>query len=111
MCAKRTLISRASGLTECHDGLAPISRDLIKARATSNSQVIQTTMANPLDKFQLGVRKLIEDLIIQRMADNDKTVTRYMDDGEFQRTAFPILAKEICEAIYEQRKPARDGTA
>ena len=30
--------------------------DQIKARATSNSQVIQTAMANPLDKFQLGVR-------------------------------------------------------
>lgn len=31
--------------------------DQIKARAASNSQVIQTAMANPLDKFQLGVRK------------------------------------------------------
>jgi type I restriction enzyme R subunit len=67
--------------------------DQIKARATSNSQVIQTAMANPLDKFQLGVRKLIEDLMIQRMAENDKIVTRYMDDGEFQRTAFPILGQ------------------
>jgi len=75
----------------------------IKARATANSQVIQTAMANPLDKFQLGVRKLIEDLMIQRMAENDKIVTRYMDDGEFQRTAFPILAREIFEAIQQTR--------
>lgn len=74
--------------------------DQIKARATSNSQVIQTAMANPLDKFQLGVRKLIEDLMIQRMAENDKIVTRYMDDGEFQRIAFPVLAKEIFESIH-----------
>ncbi len=73
--------------------------DQIKARAMANSQVIQTAMANPLDKFQLGVRKLIEDLMIQRMAENDKIVTRYMDDGDFQRTAFPILAKEIFEAV------------
>ena len=56
--------------------------------------------ANPLDKFQLGVRKLIEDLMIQRMAENDKIVTRYMDDGDFQRTAFPILAREIFEAVH-----------
>ena len=74
--------------------------DQIKARAMSNSQVIQTAMANPLDKFQLGVRKLIEDLMIQRMAENDKIVTRYMDDDEFQRTAFPILAREIFEAVH-----------
>lgn len=78
--------------------------DQIKARATSDSQVIQTAMANPLDKFQLGVRKLIEDLMIQRMVENDKIVTRYMDDGEFQRTAFPILAKEIFEAVHVQQK-------
>lgn len=79
--------------------------DQIKARATSNNQVIQTAMANPLDKFQLGVRKLIEDLMIQRMAENDKIVTRYMDDGEFQRTAFPILAREIFEAVHANQKP------
>lgn len=63
-------------------------------------------VANPLDKFQLGVRKLIEDLMIQRMAENDKIVTRYMDDGDFQRTAFPILAKEIFEAVHAQQNPA-----
>ena len=73
--------------------------DQIKARATNNSQVIQTAMANPLDKFQLGVRKLIEELMIQRMTENDKIVTRYMDDREFQRVAFPLLAKEIFDTI------------
>lgn len=77
--------------------------DQIKARATSNSQVVQTAMANPLDKFQLGVRKLIEDLMIQRMTENDKIVTRYMDDSDFQRTAFPILAREIFDAIRAER--------
>lgn len=77
----------------------------IKARATANQQVIQTAMANPLDKFQLGVRKLIEDLMIQRMSENDKIVTRYMDDGEFQRTAFPILAREIFETIRAAEAP------
>ena len=72
----------------------------IKARAIGNAQVIQTAKANPLDKFQLGIRKLVEDLMIQRMGENDKIVTRYMDDGEFQRTAFPLLAREIFDAIH-----------
>ena len=56
-------------------------------------------MANPLDKFELGIRKLIEDLMIERMGENDKIVTRYMADKEFQGAAFPILAKEIFEAV------------
>jgi type I restriction enzyme R subunit len=31
-----------------------------------------------------------------------------MDDGDFQRTAFPILAKEIFEAVHASQKLADD---
>ena len=78
----------------------------IKERAVQNDQVIKTALANPLDKFSLGIRKLIEELMIQRMAENDNIVTRYMDDQQFQDTAFPILAKEIFESIQAQEKTA-----
>ena len=71
----------------------------IKEKASKNPQVIQTALANPLDKFQLGVRKFIEEFMVQRMGENDKIVTRYMDDPEFQNAAFPILAKAIFEAV------------
>jgi type I restriction enzyme R subunit len=71
----------------------------IKEKACQSEQVIQTALANPLDKFELGIRKLIEDLMIERMGENDKIVTRYMADREFQGSAFPILAKEIFEAV------------
>ena len=37
--------------------------------------------------------------MIERMAENDKIVTRYMADQEFQGLAFPILAREIFEAV------------
>jgi type I restriction enzyme R subunit len=60
-------------------------------------------MANPLDKFELGIRKLIESLMIERMAENDKIVTRYMADQDFQSSAFPILAREIFEAVRGMR--------
>ena len=40
--------------------------------------------------------------MIERMAENDKIVTRYMDDPDFQSSAFPILAREIFDAINEQ---------
>ena len=33
----------------------------IKEKACNDNQVIQTALANPLDKFELGIRKLIED--------------------------------------------------
>ena len=33
------------------------------------------------------------------MGENDKIVTRYMADHDFQGSAFPILAREILESI------------
>jgi type I restriction enzyme R subunit len=74
----------------------------IKERACKSEQIVATALANPLDKFELGIRKLIADLMIERMGENDKIVTRYMADQEFQGSAFPILAREIFEAVREQ---------
>jgi type I restriction enzyme R subunit len=74
----------------------------IKEKACKSEQVIQTAMANPLDKFELGIRKLIEEMMIERMGENDKIVTRYMADQDFQGSAFPILAREIFNAVRTQ---------
>lgn len=74
----------------------------IREKATSSEQVIKLRHANPFDKFQLGLRQLIETLMIQRMADNDKIVTRYMDDKEFGSAAFAVLSKAIYESIPSQ---------
>ena len=71
----------------------------IREKATANEQVIKLRRANPFDKFQLGLRQLIENLMIQRMADNDEIVTRYMDDKEFGDAAFGVLARTIYESI------------
>lgn len=75
----------------------------IKEKACKSDQVIQTAMANPLDKFELGIRKLVESLMVERMGENDKIVTRYMADQEFQASAFPVLAREIFEAVRSKR--------
>ena len=74
----------------------------IKEKATNHPKVIQLRRANPFDKFQLGLRQMLEDLMIQRMSDNDKIVTRYMDDKAFENTAFAILSKVIYETIPAQ---------
>jgi len=79
----------------------------IREKATANEQVVKRRRANPFDKFQLGLRQLIEDLMIQRMADNDKIVTRYMDDKEFGNAAFAVLSKAIYESIPSTTEDAR----
>lgn len=71
----------------------------IREKVTSSEQVIKLRRANPFDKFQLGMRQLTEDMMVQRMADNDKIVTRYMDDKEFGNAAFDVLSRAIYETI------------
>lgn len=73
----------------------------VKERATRDEQIVKTALANPLDKFQLGIKKAIDRLMVERMAENDKLVTKYMEDAEFQGVAFPHLARAIFEAIRE----------
>jgi len=76
----------------------------IKEKAANDERIIQTAMANPLDKFKLGIKAIIESLMIQRMSENDSIVTRYMDDNNFQKAIFPILAKEIYKSILEKQE-------
>ena len=37
--------------------------------------------------------------MIERMAENDALVTRFLDDGDFQEIASDVLAREIFEEI------------
>lgn len=75
----------------------------IHEKAMKDDTVIQTAEANPEDKFKLGIQKLIKDLIIQRHAENDDIVTRYVEDEEFQRVAFNVLASSIYRSIRQQK--------
>ena len=47
--------------------------------------------------------------MIERMTENDKIVTRYMADREFQGAAFPILAREIFDAVRASSRLASSG--
>src|SRR5271169_1904348 len=68
-------------------------------RDLKDQQVIETALANPKDKFKIGIRKLVEGLMIQRLDENDKIVTRYVEDQDFQNTAFDGLADEIFDSV------------
>jgi type I restriction enzyme R subunit len=71
----------------------------IREKAGKNDSVIQTAQANNFDKFQLGIKKIIETMMIQRISESDAIVTRYMDDADFQKVIFPILARQIYDDV------------
>ena len=78
----------------------------VKEKALTDEQIVRTAEANPIDKFELGIRQKIESIMIQRMSENDEIVSRYMDDHEFQNEIFPLLAREIFTSARERQRDA-----
>lgn len=74
----------------------------IKETAMRDEGVLKTAAANPLDKFELGIEQIIKDLMMKRLNENDKIVSRYMDDEKFQKVIFGIMAKEIYREVASQ---------
>lgn len=71
----------------------------IKETAMRDEGVLKTAAANPLDKFELGIQQTIKDLMMKRLKENDRIVSRYMDDEKFQKVIFGIIAKELYNSL------------
>lgn len=55
----------------------------------------------PCDRvgFRILCLQMLEDFMIQRMNENDKIVSRYMDDKVFEDAAFALLSRVIYDTI------------
>ena len=73
----------------------------VRERALRDDDVRKIAVANPFDKFSLGIRERLGQLMIERMGENDALVTRYLSDPEFQEVAFGVLAREIFQTVEE----------
>lgn len=73
----------------------------IRETALRDVGVLKTAAANPLDKFELGIEQIIKDLMMKRLKENDKIVSRYMDDEKFQKVIFRIMARDIYNSVTE----------
>ena len=73
----------------------------VRKRALRDEDVRKIAVANPFDKFSLGIRERLGQLMVERMGENDALVTRYLSDPEFQEVAFAVLAREIFQAVEE----------
>ena len=73
----------------------------VKERAVRDEDVRRMALANTYDKFALGFRPQLGKLMVERMAENDAIVTRFLDDADFQQTASEVLAREVYEAVGE----------
>jgi type I restriction enzyme, R subunit len=79
--------------------------DQFIADAKADTEIQKRAQANAFDNFALALRQPIEGLIIDRMERNEKLVTRYLNDPEFQEVLFRVMAQRI----YDEVRGVGDG--
>jgi type I restriction enzyme R subunit len=77
------------------------------ADAKADEHIQQRAQANEFDNFALALRGPMEGLIIDRMDKNEKLVTRYLNDPEFQEALFKLMAKRIYEELHGEFSEAK----
>ena len=56
----------------------------------------QAAQVNPIDKFQLVFKQVLESLFIDRMEMNEELFAKFMNDREFQH----LVAKGLGQRVY-----------
>jgi type I restriction enzyme R subunit len=70
--------------------------DQIIEEAVRVDSLQQAAQVNPIDKFQLVFRQVLESLFIDRMEMNEELFAKFMNDAEFQ----DLVANGIGQRVY-----------
>ena len=73
----------------------------IVAKATNDEQFRILAAANEYDKFELAVRGMIDNIMVQMLSSNGALVNKYMTDTDAKRDVFPVIARSIFDRIAE----------
>ena len=63
----------------------------------------QAAVVNPEDKFELVFKNLLEDLIVERMDQNEEIFVRFMNDPPFQKVVTAWMATEAYRRFRRNR--------
>jgi type I restriction enzyme R subunit len=84
--------------TEFDESDAPLF-DQFVATAAQDVEVVQQAKANAFENFVLPLKKKLETLMVDRLDDNEKIVTRYLNDPDFQSAVFGWIARRVYDDI------------
>jgi type I restriction enzyme R subunit len=73
--------------------------DQISASAKDNEKIIEAAKANNLPNFSAFLERVLDELFIARMENNEEIFSRVMTDKEFRAAAHEHLAEEIFKRV------------
>ena len=79
--------------------------DQIREAAIQSFDLQQAAQANPLDKFQLLFRSVLQSLVIDRMEQNEELTAKVLNDEVFQKLVSGWLGTEVYNRLRESATP------
>ena len=80
--------------------------DQISASAEENEKIVEAAKANNLPNFSAFLERMLDELFIDRMENNEEIFSRVMTDKEFRSAAHEHLAEEIFKRVREETSGA-----
>ena len=77
--------------------------DQITASAEENEKIVEAARANNLPNFSAFLERMLDELFIDRMENNEDIFSRVMTDEEFRSAAHEHLAEEIFKRVREEK--------
>lgn len=81
--------------------------DQVRATAENDEKIVEAAQANNLSNFSAYFSRVLDDLFIQRMGDNDEVFNRVMSDKHFRTAAQDHLAREVYERVRADKSVER----
>ncbi len=81
--------------------------DQIVEAAVTDDGLRQAAAVNPMDKFELVFRNLLERLFVERMDQNEEIFVRYMNEAPFRNFVGPRMASQV----YQRLRSDESGSA
>jgi len=78
--------------------------DQITASAEENEKIVEAARANNLPNFSAFLERMLDELFIDRMENNEDIFSRVMTDKEFRSAAHEHLAEEIFKRVREEKR-------
>jgi type I restriction enzyme R subunit len=73
--------------------------DQIIADGKADRIVQERAQANTFENFALSIKDKVQELVIERGDRNQNLVAKYLDEGEFNKVVFELLAKRIYDEL------------
>ncbi len=83
--------------------------DQVRASAERDEKVVEAAQANSFSNFSSFFGRILDDLFIERMEDNDEIFSRVMSDKQFRGAAQEHIAREVYDRIRRAREAEVDG--